>query len=255
MNVKTLRTRWKELGCILAAGIMLTGCVTTSDLSKHPLDGKTVAVVSEIPESPFADFNMTIFDRVGQEAPMSPANGRPSSGLENIVLERTKNENAPHPRTRTHVLMDSVLVDFAMSDQLVEATKQRTASAMRFEVVDDEAAADYRLEIVVDDYGIGADALHSTAYFEVAGRLRLIDNATHRKVWEGEIMEIAPLTKALMSVGIPAQNLETPASLANISYEKMREVLIGLVGYAAVQLNAPFQEAYYRTLDRDEARL
>ncbi len=255
MKMILLLNHWRIPGFVLVAGVILGGCVSTADLAKHPLDGKSVVVVSEIPEAPFADFNMTIFDRVGQEAPMAPPNGPPPTGLGDIVLERTQDEEAPHPRTRTHALMDSVLADFVMSEQVIEATKQRMASAMRFNVVDDGEEADYRLEIKVDDYGIGADAWHSTVYFEVTGRLKLIDNVTNRKVWEGEVMDIAPLTRALISVGIPANDLETPAALGDISYGKMREVLIGLVGYAAVQLNAPFQEAYYRTLDREEARL
>ncbi len=248
MNLNALLNRWRSLGMMLAAGFVLGGCMTTSDLSKHPLDGKTVFVVSEIPDAPFADFNMTIIDRVGQEGPMTPP------ALGDVILQGKK-DDAPHPRRRTHVLMDSVLADFDMSDQIILATTQRIESAMRFQAIDEEEVADYRLELLVDDYGIGADSYEGTAYFEVAGRLKLIDNATNRKVWEGEVMDISPLTRALISVGLPGDKMDTPAELANVSYESMREVLIALVGYAAVQFNAPFQEAYYRSLAREEARL
>lgn len=67
-------------------------------------------------------------------------------------------------------------------------------------------------------------------------------------------MEIAPLTRALLTVGMPADKMETPAALSNIRVEEMAEVLNGLAAYASIQLTAPFREAYYRNHERESAR-
>lgn len=240
------------------AGLLLLGlssCVQSGNLAQHALEGKTVAVVSEIPSAPFADFDMTIFDRVGQDVPIM--NGEPKSRqIPHVAINTADDEEgAPRPVSKVHKLIDSVLVDLDMSTLIVDATHSRTASFMRFEAIQEEAEADYILEVIVDDYGIGSDAWNSTAYFEVMGRVKLIDNKTGKKVWEGEVVEIAPLTKALLSVGIPASDMETPAALAKIPFEEMNEVLAGLANYASIQLAAPLREAYFSTRVRESAKI
>lgn len=167
-------------GCFLL--IVLGGCIQSSNLAQHPLEGKTVAIVSEIPGAPFADFDMTIFDRVGQEVPVFDRE-RPSSDIPPVVMENVElRERANGPTSSVHVLIDSVLVDFDMSARIISATHQHSASLIRFEAIEEKERADYILEVVVEDYGIGADAWQSTAYFEVMGSIKLIDNKSGKKV-------------------------------------------------------------------------
>lgn len=244
--------RWPVACITLVASLVWSGCYTTANLSEHPLEGKSVALVSEIPDAPFADFDMTIFDRVGQDVPLAERSGPPSDPSA-IVIRKSRDQGAPAPRTKVHALIDSVLVDFDMAGQMMQATGWHGAALMHFDTTGDLEKADYLLEVTVDDYGIGADAWHGTAYFEVMGRLKLIDNSSGRKLWEEEVMDIVPLTRALIAVGIPAEGMETPAALSRLSYAAMREVLTGLTGYAATRLVAPFQEAYFRSQPREEA--
>ncbi|MFK7847846.1 MAG: hypothetical protein AB8G77_21325 [Rhodothermales bacterium] len=252
------KVEWQIGSLKIFVGVLflgLSGCVQSGNLAEHSLEGKTVAVVSEIPNAPFADFDMTIFDRVGQDVPIM--DGEPKSRqLPHVAINTSDDDgNAPRPVSKVHVLIDSVLVDFDMSEVIVKAAHNRTASFMRFEAIEMEEQADYILKVIVDDYGIGSDAWNSTAYFEVMGRLKLIENKTDKTVWEGEVVEIAPLTKALLSVGIPAADMETPAGLAKIPIEEMQEVLAGLANYASIQLVAPLREAYFNTRVRESARI
>ena len=241
--------------CGLFLILFLGGCLQSASLLDHPLDGKNVAVVSDIPDAPFADFDMTIFDRVGHDVPIANRSPEGRSLPPSLVIgNQPINEEAPGPPiSPVHRMIDSVLVNFDMAAGIVKGTHQRGASLLRYEETDTVEDADYVLEVKVDDYGIGSDAWQSTAYFEVMGKVKLIDNASGKQVWEEEVMDIVPLSKALLSVGIPGKEMETPAALAKVSYDEMQDVLAGLARYASIQLTAPLRDAYNKNKDRESA--
>ena len=54
----------------------------------------------------------------------------------------------------------------------------------------------------------------------------LVDNKTGKQIWEGEVMDITPLSKALLSVGIPSKDKETPAQLSQMSFAMMQDVSV-----------------------------
>ena len=107
----------------------------------------------------------------------------------------------------------------------------------------------------IDDYGIGADAWDSPVYFEIMGRVKLVDNENGRQIWEGEVYDIITVPKALVTMGILVENTTTPAQLAQLPASDMDSVLRGLSGYAAERVIAPLREAYNQTLPREEARM
>ena len=39
--------------------LLCSSCAQSHNLAQHPLDGKRIAIVSDTPAAPFADFNMT----------------------------------------------------------------------------------------------------------------------------------------------------------------------------------------------------
>ncbi len=235
--------------------LLCSSCAQSHNLAQHSLENKRVAVAADMPTAPFADFDMTIFDRVGQDLPIATREERGSPEIPPLVVHKSDvSVNPPKPASEVHVLIDSVLIDFDMSAGIVDATHLRSASLMRFEPVEEAEAADYRLELTIEDYGIGADAWDGVAYFEVMGRLKLVEVSSDAKIWEGEVLEIVPVSGALLQVGRPLQGVSTPADLAQLSYLEMESVLKGLAAYAAIQLTAPFQEAYFKHYDRESAR-
>lgn len=239
--------------CLLL--LLCSSCVQSNKLAQHPLDGKRVAVVSEIPLAPFADFDMTIFDRVGQDVPIANMGEPKSREIPPLVVHKSDYEAPQGPATEVHALIDSVLINFDMSMHMIDATHNRSASMMRFDPVADNEGADYQLEVKVEDYGIGADAWDGTAYFEVMGKVKLVEVASGATVWEGEVMEITPVSGALLQVGRPLDGLNTPAEMAQLSFLEMQSVLEGLAAYASIQLTAPFQEAYFKSYNRESARI
>lgn len=244
-----------SLLCCSLLLLLCSGCAQSNKLAQHPLDGKRIDVVSEIPDAPFADFDMTIFDRVGQDVPLANVETG-SREIPPLVVHKDDVGAAPKgPATEVHAMIDSVLVTFDMSTHMIDATHNRSASMMRFDPVKTEEEADYHLEVSVADYGIGADAWDGTAYFEVMGALKLVEAGSGATVWQGEVMEITPVSSALLQVGRPIRDLNTPADLSRLSFLEMESVLKGLAAYASIQLTAPFQEAYFKTYNRESTRM
>ena len=244
------------LCCIL----FIVGCSSTDELATHSLEDRTVAILSDMPEAPFVDFDMTIFDRVGSnespafESPtISRRPGRPvippivvGSPVETDPLDAT-------PRTPVHRLIDSVLVTRPMSDQIISYVEARGIQQFRFSPSASSNEADYLLKIEVEDYGIGADSWETPVYYELIARVTLIEQESGKPIWQDEIESLSTMPKALLKAGLPQGNAETPALLSQKTHEEMTVIIDALARFSADQLTSSLREAYQQTIPRETA--
>ncbi len=233
--------------------LLLSGCLGARQLSNHPLEDKTVFVAAGIPDAPFADFNMTVFDRVGHESPGFDRRPHPRD-LPPISIGGAEYDEEPR-RTPAHTLIDSVLAGWDMSDQIIQMARALGAQHLRFRPVDAPEGADYTLRFDVHDYGIGADSWQTTVYFEVSATIQLIHNPSGRPIWREEVHDITTVTEALLQAGRPLERTESPARLAEHTYEEMADLLSGLARYGAGILTLPLREAYRHTVEKETARV
>ena len=237
---------------------LLSGCTGSYPLSKHSLESKKVFINTMIPDTPFADFDMTIYDKVGKEIPVYQRKPEPAtSGIPPLVVHTPDivelvEEGA---QTETHVLIDSVLANRSMSDQLVRYAEALSVQQFKFEPVSTESEADYKLNLDIHDYGIGADSWTTTVFFEISATITLMDPQTSKRIWEEEVHDLATVSKALLQAGMPQEQTQSPALLATKTYEEMDDLLSGLARYGAGQLTMPLREAYRHTIERERATL
>lgn len=234
--------------------LSFTGCSQTAGLSKHTLEGRTVAVVTVLPDAPFADFDMTILDRVGSERPV-PIHDKKDNRADAVFDAVIDKREAPKRQTPVHVLLDSVLADQPMNATITKLTELRGAQAMRFEPAVSEDDADYIFKIEIEDYGIGSDGWSAPLYYEIMAGLTLIQKETGEVVWKDRVLSLEPVAKALLDAGIPPNHTASPAALSKTNYHEMTAIVKGLANYTAQQLTAPLQEAYARSVKREEAYL
>ena len=237
--------------------LCISGCTGVQQLSKHQLEEKNVFVSFSIPESPFADFNMTIFDKVGKIIPAFERNQPLPNNTPKLVINTPEYDESldPENRTEAHVIIDSVLAAQSMSDQIIAFTKTQSARQLRFTSVESENEADYTLHIEIDDYGIGADSWNTTAYFEISATVTLVEQESGKRIWQEEVNGLATVTKALLQAGTPHEKTGTPALLAKKSYNEMEDILTGLAMYGASQLTLPLRDAYRQTITKEKTRL
>lgn len=238
--------------------LVLSSCTGSYKLARHNLDGKTVFITSNIPEAPFADFDMTIYDKVGNEVPVFQRKPEPtSSGIPHIAVHAPSADEIieEEEKTDTHVLIDSVLAVRSMSNQLLRFTEALSTQQFGFDPVDTEEQADYNLDLEIHDYGIGADSWTTTVFFEISATITLIDQQTQKRIWQEEVHDLVTVSKAILQAGMPQDKTQSPASLADKSYEEIDDLLTALAKYGADQLTLPLREAYRHSVDREKAEL
>ena len=71
---------------------------------------------------------------------------------------------------------------------------------MRFEAVDDTTGADYILDIQIEDYGIGSDGWDAPLFYEIMARLSLIEVESGTVLWKEQVLDMAPVARALFDV-------------------------------------------------------
>lgn len=246
----------KPLLYTLSLLFLATSCLSSSKLSSHELVEKTVFISTEIPDAPFADFNMTIYDKVGNEIPVFQRQPEPTtSGLPPLVVQTPNVIDEEVESTSAHVIIDSVLADKSMSDELLRFAEALSIQQFRFESVETEEEADYKLDLEIHDYGIGADSWTTTLFFEISATVSLIDQRNGKTLWQEEVHDLATVTKALLHAGMPQEDTQIPALLAEKSYEEIDDLLTGLAKYGADQLTLPLREAYRQSTIREEAEL
>ena len=248
----------KPLLYALTVLFILSGCISSHKLARHNLDGKTVYITSNIPEAPFADFDMTIYDKVGNEVPVFQRQPESNaSGLPPLVMHAPAANDIieEEDRTETHILIDSVLSERSLSDQLLQFAEVLSTQQFRFEPVASEDEADYILDLEIHDYGIGADSWTTTVFFEISATVTLTDQNTKKSIWQEEVHDLVTVSKAILQAGMPQDKTQTPALLAEKSYEEIDDLLTALAKYGADQLTLPLREAYRQSVVREKTEL
>ena len=229
---------------ILALALFALRCAAPERLSDVALDDRRVALTAEMPDAPFANFAMTIFSERDPEARVATrdrAGEALTAALAGMVLGRPEGEPE---RTVIHERMDSVFATDNMSLRIRNEALYRSARAMGFVPETRVDAADYAIELEVDDYGLGADGWEAPLYFEIGARVTLRDRRTGDVVWADDVLTIAPAARAALQAGIAVEDVATPAALAARSMPETAAFLRALAGYAADQLTRPLIEAY-----------
>lgn len=238
----------------LIAMVSSAGCSQTAGLSEHPLEGRRVALVTQLPDAPFADFDMTILDRVGAERPV-PIHNKKDNQTDAVLDAVFDKKEVRARQTPAHVLLDSVLADQPMNAAIMKLTEMHGAQALRFDPVISTDEADYIFKIEIEDYGIGSDGWNAPLYYEIMAGLSLVNKQTGQVLWKDQLLSLEPVVKALLDAGIPPNHTASPAALSKTNYYEMAAIVKGLANYTAQQLIAPLQEAFARSVKREQAHL
>lgn len=217
---------------LLLVGVtVLAGCGASNRLAQYDFHDHTLAVVTHLPPRPSVatggDFWVDTRDPVGSFF-------RAGSAL-------VKEVQAERARAR----LDSAMYLVDIAGRVADRTLAHSARYLRARPVADDRAADYLLDVRVQEYGIVASSWHADAYFKVEADVLLIDAATGRRIWKGRVKEKDPITPALFA-GRTVFNVVTADALARLSVDEMADALEQLADYAADGITQQLQ----RDLDR-----
>jgi len=220
--------------------VCLAACQSTGRLAEYEFAGGTLATVYEFPPYP------EVF--TGPYFPGHPED--PVHSLFRLGTRIAKEVAAADIRDR----LDSAAAMVDVAGRLSERTSVRAARFLRVELIDDEASADFGLEVRVRDYGIDANEWDAAAHFFVDAQVVLYDGFDGSEIWESEVRERDPIMPHIFGHG-PARavrDVVTAAALASMSEENIARALEHLADYASDRISETLRNSLEKA--RDEQR-
>ena len=219
------------LAALMAVLVFATGCGGANSLNKIDFEARTVAVVVEIPGTPYftdALLSDNAWAKLGLNHRLS---------LDWSILKKDKRKPA---RAR----IDSALAYVDVTERIVSRVLIETASHLGCRPIADAAAADYILHIDVRRYGFQADRYTPTSFY-LEAELQLIDHRTGKRIWKKKVRETERATEVLADLIPQLGKVFLVKNLARLSVEEMVLVLETTTDFTATRLAAALRHDYY----------
>ena len=142
---------------------------------------------------------------------------------------------------RARARLDSAAVRVDMSERMAGQALARASRYLGARAIEDDEAADYVLEIDVQQFGINASGGNATLY--VDGEAILVHTRTGREIWNQEVSAWDQLTPSVNGAGAAgAGGILTAAALTRITVEEYERILEQLADYAADVMTQELRE-------------
>lgn len=219
---------------IVAVVAPLTGCQSTGRLSEYNFAGTTLAAVYDFP--PYPEI------LTGPYFPEHPRD--PIHSILRIGSRIAKEVAAADVQQRLDSA--SVLVDVA--GRLADRTAVRAARYLRAELIDEEASADFLLDVTVRDYGIDAKDWHAAAHVFIDAQGVLLDGVDGTQIWEFRVRERDPIMPQIFGPGRArlARDIVTAAALSEMTEEDIAQAMEYLADFAADRISDRLRDALDR---------
>lgn len=232
-----MKTRLYHRGTVLVPGLMamllVAGCGNANRLHQYDFAEARVAVVANIPPRP-AVFTDYLFEaRIDPDDPLGSVFRAGSA-----IVKQTQ-------ARRAQARMDSALTYVDVADRIARQVLRQSAPLLGYRPVARPSAADFILDIHIDNYGLVADSWHAAVHFEVDAEMRLIDRRTRRTIWRRHIREVEPVSQAGVGLGTTLGNAFTALALSKLSVEEMIVAFEDLADFTADHLTAALRHDYY----------
>ena len=221
---------------ILVTG--LAGCQSTGRLAEYDFAGGTLAAVYDLPPQPEV-----------LTGPYLPHDlDDPIKALMRVGGRVAREVAANNVRER----LDSAAVLVDVAARLTERTSVRAARFLRMELVDDDASADFGLEVWIREYGIDAEEWEAAARFFVDAEVILFDGRDGSEIWESRVQESDPMMPHIFGSGgfRSARDIVTAAILMDMSEEELARALEQLADYAADRISEKLRDSRERARGR-----
>ena len=235
--------RRPPLLALLALAVAASGCSASNRLDEVSLDGRRVAVTAAIPPAP----------RVQAGSPLE-AGIDPYDPVGTAVRVGTSLEKRRQAR-RAQARLDSVVAAVDVADRIARQSLARTASLLRFGPAPTPEAADYVLDLRVEDYALVADSYEGAVFFVLVGEVHLRDARSGAPLWSADLREREVVDRSLFGLPIAAGNVITGRALAGLSARDMATGLGRLADLAAERITDRLADDYVRSREAYRERV
>ena len=224
-----------------------SGCGPTNRLREVSLDGRRVAVTAAIPPAPRVQSGSPLEAGIDLYDPVGTA-----------VRVGTSVQKRRQAR-RAQARLDSVVAQVDVADRIARQVLAGSATALGFAPTARPSAADYVLDLRIEDYALVADSFEGATFFVLLGEMRLLDARTGAELWRTKLEEREVLDRAFFGMPAAVGNVITGRALASLSPQEMVMGLARLGDYGATRVTDRLERDYVRTrnayADRQRAEM
>lgn len=211
----------------LALSLAGSGCASAGRIAEYDFRDRTLAVVAVVPPRPFVDTGDDV-DLTGLD---------PVAAVLKVGTSIYKEREAGRLRAR----LDSASAGLELSDRVASGVLERSARYLGATAVDDGGGADFRVEVLVEEYGVSAREWEGGARFRLRARMLLLDR-DGREVWEGEVDEDEEVVSGWFSPGSAATDVWTGRALGALTVAEVTRALEAIADHAAVRLTEKLRQ-------------
>ncbi|NND72980.1 MAG: hypothetical protein HKN43_15505 [Rhodothermales bacterium] len=198
--------------------VLLSGCGSSNHLADYEYRDHSLAVAFDYPPYP------EVF--TGPYFPGHP--DRPIHAVIRLGTRIAKEIEASELRDRLEEASEEIDIAFEVADRVLV----RSARYLRTTVTDDQAAADYLMEVRIRDYGIDAKEWNSAARFFIDAEVTLIDGFSGREIWKTRVRERENVAPAIFGPGA-VRDVVTANAFSRLSVEEITIALDRLAEFSA----------------------
>jgi hypothetical protein len=213
----------------VVAATAATGCRGTGRLAEYEFRDHTVAVAWDYSPAPEV-----------LTGPWFPGGAHnPLEAVIQVGSRVAREVEASQARDR----LDSAVARTDLAGRMADRTLERSARLLRMQPVENEADAEFIVEVVMLKHGIDAKDWNAAAHFFVEAEVFLIDAFDGTQIWRTKIKARDPIMPAILGPGTIVRDVVTAASLASLSVEEMQYALERLADYSSDRITGRLRDA------------
>lgn len=238
---------WRALASLLVSLSLLSGCAPAywKGLQGTDFTDRSVAVVTTVAPPPL------FFSDSDEEIDLDEEEGEDGPGWLGTVLKIGTDIYRGHQESGVAFRLDSASRQVDLPPRIADRVLAGGAEVLGARATDASGAADYHLEVRVDEWGIGTDDWESNPYFTVRATVLLLDGPTGIEVWRGEVEERDDISGTIFDQGTILGNVFTGRALGDLTTEEISRALEELADYTGDRLVVTLRQDLARARQED----
>lgn len=224
--------------CLLVACAAFLSCTSVNHLDRYQFGGRTLAANMRLPPEPELD----VFYFIHADSKF------PFAAVLNIGTNFAKAATAGEAEGK----MRRALVSVNVPVIVLKETFYGSSTALATRMTDAPEAADYLLDLEINEYGIHADSPNGAVKLRIKTTARLYEQRARELVWRRTMTQSSDASPEMFGLGPTIGNVLAATALADMSEEELAVGFRNLAKESAREMSRRLEKDLYDVRYRNE---